>query len=137
MALSVNLLTTVAQCDAVLATIDERLRVIVKRESDADYQRDGATDDAASISARLTRLVSKIAELTTSLAALPPGTEEHRATDEELTDAQYEQRKLGFRQNDRGPVYLVSRETDVDEAQARRGSLDASRAAVATRRTAL
>jgi hypothetical protein len=40
------------------------------------------------------KTVSKITELTTSLAALTPGTDEHRRTDEELTDAQYEEKNL-------------------------------------------
>ena len=137
MALSVNLLTTTAQCDAVIADIDDRLRVITKRESDFDYQRDNATDDATNVSARLTRLASKITELTTSLAAQTPGTDEHRRTDEELTDAQYEQKKLTFRQADRGPVYLVLREVDVDDAQGRIARLTASRVAVVARRAEL
>ena len=137
MALSVNLLTTVAQCDAIIAVLDDRLRVITKREGDFDYQRDNATDDATGVSARLTRLASKIAELTASLAALPAGTDEHRRTDEELTDAQYEQKKLTFRQQDRGPVYLVLREIDVEEAQSRHSSLEASRAAVVARKAQL
>lgn len=137
MALSVNLLTTAAQCDAIIAQLDDRLRVITKREGDFDYQRDNATDTATDVSARLTRLTSKITELTTSLAALTAGTDEHRRTDEELTDAQYEQKKLTFRQADRGPVYLLLREADVDEAQSHRTSLEASRAAVVARRAQL
>ena len=137
MALSVNLLSTVDQCDAILAVIDERLRIIAKRETDANYQREGATDDASAIASCLSRLTSKIAELTTSLAAQTPGSDEHRHTDEELTDAQYEQKKLTFRQADRGPVYLVLREVDVDEAQDRRASLSTNRAAVAARRVEL
>jgi hypothetical protein len=70
------------------------IRVITKRESDTDYQRDRATAGASSISALLTPLVSKIAELT-----LP----------------------------------WVLREVDVDEAQDRLTSLNASLAAVETR----
>ncbi|MBO2013054.1 hypothetical protein [Hymenobacter negativus] len=58
-------------------------------------------------------------------------------TGKRTTDAQYEQKKLTFRQQDRGPVYLVLREVDVDEAQSRRTSLEASRAAVVARRTQL
>jgi hypothetical protein len=137
MALSVELLTTVEQCDAIITVLDDRLRVITKREGDFDYQRDNATDDATGVSARLTRLTSKIAELTSSLATQTPGTDEHRRTDEDLTDAQYEQKKLTFRQADRGPVYLVLREVDVDEAQGRRTRLETSRAAVVTRRAEL
>jgi hypothetical protein len=137
MALSVELLTTVEQCDAIITVLDDRLRVINKRESDFSYQRDNATDDATGVSARLTRLASKIAELTTSLAAQTPGTDEYARTDEDLTDAQYEQKKLTFRQTDRGPVYLVLREVDVDDAQGRRARLEANRAAVVARRAEL
>ncbi|MBC8083744.1 MAG: hypothetical protein H7Z21_11080 [Hymenobacter sp.] len=113
------------------------LGVIIKRESDVDYQRDKAPDDAAGISARLTRLTSQITGLTTSLATLTPGPDEHRRTDEELTDAEYEQKKPGFRQQSRGPVYLVLREADADEALTRRTSLEASRTAVVARRARL
>jgi hypothetical protein len=137
MSLSVNLLTSPAQCDAVTAAIDEKLRIIGKRAFDADYQRDGATGDAANISNRLARLSSKITELNSSLGNLTPGTDEYRKTEEELTDAQYEQRKLGYRQADRGPVYLLLREADVDETAGRRASLEASRAAVLARRAQL
>ncbi|MBO2007916.1 hypothetical protein [Hymenobacter negativus] len=137
MALSVNLLTTTAQCDAIIATLDERLRIITKREGDFDYQRDNATDDATNVSARLVRLTSKITELTSSLATQTPGTDEHRRTDEELTDAQYEQKKRSFRQADREPVYLVLREVDVDDAQGRIARLTTSRTAVVTRRAEL
>ncbi|WP_046246536.1 hypothetical protein [Hymenobacter terrenus] len=137
MALSVNLLTTTAQCDAIITILDDRLRVITKREGDFDYQRDNATDDATGVAARLTRLTSKITELSSSLATQTPGTDEHRRTDEDLTDAQYEQKKLTFRQQDRGPVYLVLREVDVDETQGRRTRLETSRAAVVERKEAL
>jgi hypothetical protein len=135
MDLSVNLLTTAAQCDAITTILDDRLRVISKREGDFDYQRDIATDDASAVSNRLTRLASKITELTASLADQTPDTDEHRRTEEELTDAQYEQKKLTFRQQDRGPVYLVLREVYVDEAQSRRSRLETSRSAIATRRS--
>lgn len=137
MALSVNLLTDVAQCDAVIAVIDERLRVVNKRETGADYQRDGATGAAAVVAARLAKLPGIIAGLTTDLAAETAGTAAHRKVDEELTEAQYELKELGFRQAERGPVYLVLREVDVDEAEDFRTSPEASRVAVVARRAVL
>ena len=126
--LSVNLLTTPVQCDAVITIIDEQLRVVNKRESDADYQRDGASTDATAIAARLAKLPGIIAGLTTDLGAETPGSLAHSKVDLELSEAQTELKKLTYRQADRGPVYLVGREVEADEAEARRVSLQASRA---------
>jgi DNA repair exonuclease SbcCD ATPase subunit len=137
MALSVHLLTTAAQCDAVTKSLDERLKTIAKRESDLDYQLDLAAEGATSIKDRLKRLASKIAELTSSLAELTPGTDEYNQTDEELADAVHEQKKLNFRQLEKGPVYLVLREAAADEYQARRTTLEADKAAVVARKAEL
>ena len=131
MALPVNLLADVAQCDAVIAVIDERLRVVNKGETD------GATGAAAVVAARLAKLPGIIAGLTTDLAAETAGTATHRKVDEEPTEARYKLKELGFRQAERGPVYLVLREVDVDEAEDFRTSPEASRVAVVARRAVL
>jgi uncharacterized lipoprotein YddW (UPF0748 family) len=111
MAYSLNLLTTRAQCDAVLAAANEKLKVLTFRDTETDYRTDNISAVAKDLSDELRSLNKYITAMTPTLADLDPGKERDKLADElrRKTDRRDE---LLSRQGKAGGEKLVIRELD-------------------------
>ena len=78
MAFSVNLLTTVAQCDGLLATKQRERTGLVNRLNNLQYQLDN-WDDASSATTELAATQALITGLKPVVAALPDGDDKRRS----------------------------------------------------------
>ena len=111
MAYSLALLTTRAQCDAVLAVANEKLRVLSFRGTETDYRADNTEATATGIQAELTGLNAYIAAITPVVAGMAPGTERTDLSDE-LRLKTDRRDSLVARQGKVGPEKLVVRELE-------------------------
>lgn len=137
MAYSVNLLTTPADCDAVIAMADSELRDLQHREENLDYSRENSTESAAEVQAELASLSAEIGALNTVIPTLAPGTKARKNNEISLRRATNRQANLNDRQELRGPVALLTRELELAQVQAQITETTAFRAAVVARRAAL
>lgn len=111
MSYSLALLTTQAQCDAVLTFAREKLKVLSFRDLETDYRADNVSGTAKNISDELKGLVKYITAMTPLLDELDPGKErdEQAATLRRKTDRRDE---LLARQSKAGGEKLVLRELE-------------------------
>ncbi|RTQ48827.1 hypothetical protein EJV47_14600 [Hymenobacter gummosus] len=75
MVYSLSLLTTRAQCDAVLAVANEKLKVLSFRDIETDYRADNTSATARGLHGELDGLNKYIATMTPVLDTLDPGKE--------------------------------------------------------------
>ena len=134
MAYSVNLLTTVAECDAALAAADAELRDLQHREDNLDYARENTTDSATETQAEMASLAAEIQALNTIIPTLAAGTRARKTNEISLRRAVNRQAILNDRQDSRGPVALLTRELDLAQVQVQIAETNAFKAAVTARR---
>ena len=137
MAYSVNLLTTVAECDAALAAADSELRDLQHREDNLDYVRENTTESATEVQAELASLTAEINALNTIIPSLADGTKARKSNEISLRRATNRQAILNDKQDSRGPVALLTRELNLAQVQAQITETNAFKAAVVARKTAL
>lgn len=106
---SLNLLTTRAQCDAVLAVAAEKRKVLTFRDTESDYRTDNTAGLAQELGQELASLNTYIATFTPFVAGLAAGRErdEQANTLRKKTDRRDD---LVARQNKAGGEKLVARE---------------------------
>ena len=137
MAYSVNLLTTVAECDAALAAADSELRDLQHREDNLDYVRENTTESATEVQAELASLTAEINALNTIIPSLADGTKARKSNEISLRRATNRQAILNDKQDLRGPVALLTRELNLAQVQAQITETNAFKAAVVARKAAL
>lgn len=137
MAYSVNLLTTVAECDAALAAADSELRDLQHREDNLDYVRENTTESATEVQAELASLTAEINALNTIIPSLADGTKARKSNEISLRRATNRQAILNDKQDSRGPVALLTRELNLAQVQAQITETNAFKAAVVARKAAL
>ena len=135
MAFSTNLLTTVAQCDALLAAKQRERTGLVNRLNNLVFQLEN-WDDATSAQAELTTTQALIAGLTPIVAALAEG-DDKRRNQNMLNRYETRANNLTGKIENYGVVALLEKEQDRDTLTASLAVLDALVAAVTTRRAAL
>lgn len=136
MAYSVNLLTTVAECDLAAAVADEQLKTLRHQATNIDYQRDNTTENATEAQEELASLDSEITSLNTLIPTLAEGATRKKRS-KELRIATNRRAELNERQEVRGAVALLKRELALAQVQAQITETEAFKTAVATRRAAL
>jgi len=137
MAYSVNLLTTVADCDNVLKVADEELRVLCKRLIDFDYQHENTSNAAIDLTSELTGLEAEIVFLTPLIAALPTGSDSRSKRETQLRRATDRRDELTDRQGARRAVALLSRELAYGQTQTHITETSSFVAAVKARKAAI
>ena len=130
MAYSVNLLPTVAECDAALSAAAAELRDLNHRADNLDYSRESSTDNATEVQA-------EIGTLNTIIPTLAAGTKARKTNEVSLRRATNRQADLNDRLESRGPVALLTRELDLAQVQAQITETNAYTAAITARRAAL
>ncbi|GAA3935769.1 hypothetical protein [Hymenobacter algoricola] len=134
---SLNLLTTVADCDTLLAKAASDQRVLQHRSDNYDYAREASGETATEIQASLASLDAEISSLNTIIPTLAAGTRARKRNEVELRDAIHARAGLLDRQAARGPVALLSRERDVAETDAQIAEITNFIAVITARRAAL
>ena len=135
MAFSVNLLTTVAQCDALLGTKQRERTGMVNRLNNLQFQLDN-WDDSTSAATELTATQTLITSLTPIVAALPEG-DDKRRNQNQLNRYETRANNLTSKVENYGVLALLDKELDRDTLTGDIATLDAFVAAVTTRRAAL
>lgn len=135
MAFSVNLLTTVAQCDGLLATKQRERTGLVNRLNNLQYQLDN-WDDASSATTELAATQALITGLKPVVAALPDG-DDKRRSENQLNRYQTRANNLTGKVENYGVLALLEKELDRDTLTGDIAMLDAFVTAVTTRRAAL
>jgi hypothetical protein len=135
MAFSVNLLTTAAQCDALLATKQRERTGLVNRLNNLQFQLDN-WDDATSAETELTATQTLIAGLTPVVAALPDG-DDKRRNQNQLNRYQTRANNLTSKVENYGVLAQLEKELDRDTLTGDIATLDTFVAAVQARRAAL
>ena len=111
MAFSLNLLTTRAQCDAVLAYAQAKLGLLNYHDSQTGRRTDNLTTSATKDSSELTGLNAYITAMTPVIATLPAGKDRDKQTND-LRLKTDRRDTLVARQNQVGPEALVEAELD-------------------------
>ncbi|GAA4350414.1 hypothetical protein GCM10023185_08080 [Hymenobacter saemangeumensis] len=111
MAYSLSLLTTYAQCDAVLAAANKKLGTLSFRDTTTDRSVGNTTETATSISNELSSLNTYLTAMAPALASLPAGRERDELGDE-LRIKTDRRDALLSRQRRVGPEKLVERELE-------------------------
>lgn len=135
MAFSVNRLTTVAQCDALLTAKQRERTGLVNRLNNLQFQLDN-WDDATSAEAELTATQALITGLTPVVAALPDG-DDKRRNQNQLNRYETRVNNLTSKVENYGVVALLEKELDRDTLTGDIATLDTFVTAVTTRRAAL
>ena len=135
MAFSVNLLTTIAQCDGLLATKQRERTGLVNRLHNIQFQLDN-WDDATSAATELTATQALIAGLTPVVTALPEG-DDKRRNQNQLNRYQTRANNLTGKVENYGVLALLEKELDRDTLTGDIATLDTFVAAVTARRAAL
>jgi hypothetical protein len=108
---SLALLTTRAQCDAVLAIANEKLKTLSFRDVENDFRVDNTTDTAKGLSDELSGLNTYITAITPVVAGMTAG-KERTALADELRRKTDRRDTLVSRQGKVGPEKLVARELE-------------------------
>ena len=137
MAYPVNLLTTQAECDAVLAAAQIELRDLGVRETVLDAQGDRTSETAASATADIAAQQAIIAALTPVLPTLPAGSRAYFNAEGDLRRATQRRDNLTANQQQRGPVAALNRALDLRQVQVQLAEINTFVAEVTARRAAL
>lgn len=134
---SVNSLTTVADCDTLLADAEGELKALRHRADNLDYARDSTSEASAETQAAIASLDAEIEALTTVIPTLAEGTKARKNSEIDLRTATFRRAKLNDRQEARGPVALLLRERNLAETQVQIAEVEALITAVTARKAAL
>ncbi len=111
MTYSLNLLTTWAQCDAVLAYANSKLELLNYHDTQTGHRTGNLTTSATKDSSELTGLNAYIAAMTPVVPTLPAGKDRDKQTND-LRLKTDRRDTLMARQNQVGPEALVESELD-------------------------
>ena len=135
MAFSVNLLTTIAQCDSLLTTKQRERTGMVNRLNNLQFQLDN-WNDSTSAAAELAATQTLITSLTPIVATLPDG-DDKRRNQNQLNRYETRVNNLISKVENYGVMALLEKELDRDTLTGDIATLDTFVAAVTTRRAVL
>jgi hypothetical protein len=136
MSYSVNLLTTVADCDSVILVAQKEKADLSFKKTSVERQKDTYANNSISIDADIAATDAEIAALTPVVASLPAGP---ARDDNETRLKKLELKKFLLAQKDKnyGSVALLMRENDLERIVKEVDAVDAFIAAVNTRKAAI
>ncbi len=111
MAYSLTLLTTRAQCDAVLAYANAKLSLLTYQTTQAGRRTENLSTSASGMASELTGLNAYITAMTPVIATLPAGKDRDKQTNDLRVKTDRRDALLA-RQNQQGPEALVEAELD-------------------------
>ncbi len=133
----VQLLTTVADCDAVLASAQSELQDFQLRESVLGRRDEKTSESAASAAAELTSLNATIALLTPLIPTLPAGSKIRFSNETSLRQATHRREDLVAARPTSGPVAALVQALDLRQVQVQTAEIQRCISEVTARRAAL
>jgi hypothetical protein len=136
MGYSVNLLTTVADCDSVILVAEKEKADLNFKKTSVERQKDTYATNSISIDADIAATDAEIAALAPVVASLPPGA---ARDDNETRLKKLELKKFLLAQKDKnyGSVALLMRENDLERIVNEAAAVDAFIAEINTRKAAI
>jgi hypothetical protein len=133
---SVNLLTTVADCDSVILVAQKEKADLSFRKTSVERQKESYASNSISIDADIAATDAEIAALIPVVASLPAGAAKD---DNETRVKKLELKKFLLAQRDKnfGSVALLMRENDLERIVQEAAAVDAFIAAVNARKAAI
>ncbi|MDB5271074.1 MAG: hypothetical protein JWP58_4114 [Hymenobacter sp.] len=117
MAYPVQLLTNIADCEAVLTANEAELRELQVREAVLDLRDDKTSATATNTAAELLSLDASIALLTPMIPTLPAGSKIRHTNELALRQATRRREDLNTAQPTRGPVAALIQALDLRQVQ--------------------
>ena len=136
MPLSVTLLSTQADCDQVLADLDDSRKNLDFRRLQLERNRDNATDRATTLDADIASTEAEVSSLNAVIASLPDGNTKTEMQNR-LRRADFRLFSLQQRKSQFGTTAVVLFESQLNETNLRIGSLDTDIGEVQGRKAAL
>jgi hypothetical protein len=133
---SVELLDTVAECDAVLSKFELEKEDLEFRKTQVARLKKSYKINSTEIAAELIAVNAEITSLTAMVATLPEGERKEKAITE-LERAKLNKRVLTTRQQGFGSVALLERELELNMAESQLANVTAAITEVAARKAAL
>jgi hypothetical protein len=109
---TVNLLTSVPDCEALINIAESEKEGLAYRKTGLERQREAATGNSLQIETELTSVTAEIQALQTVIANLPDGPVKDD-TVVRLTKAEYKKFLLEQRKDNYGVISLLGREYDI------------------------
>jgi hypothetical protein len=136
MGYSVNLLTTVADCDSVILVAEKEKADLNFKKTSVERQKDSYASNSISIDADIAATDAEITALAPVVASLPPGA---ARDDNEARLKKLELKKFLLAQKDKnyGSVALLMRENDLERIVNEAAAVDAFIAEINTRKAAI
>jgi hypothetical protein len=136
MSYSVNLLTTVADCDSVILVAEKEKADLSFKKTSVERQKDTYANNSISIDADIAATDAEIAALTPVVASLPAGAAKD---DNETRLKKLELKKFLLAQKDKnyGSVALLMRENDLERIVKEVDAVDAFITAINVRKAAI
>jgi hypothetical protein len=136
MSYSVNLLTTVADCDSVILVAEKEKADLSFKKTSVERQKDTYANNSISIDADIAATDAEIAALTPVVASLPAGAAKD---DNETRLKKLELKKFLLAQKDKnyGSVALLMRENDLERIVKEVAAVDAFIVAINVRKAAI
>ena len=136
MPLSVTLLSTQADCDQVLADLDDSRKNLDFRRLQLERNRDNATERATTLDADIASTEAEVSSLNAVIASLPDGNTKTEMQNR-LRRADFRLFSLQQRKSQFGTTAVVLFESQLNETNLRIGSLDTDIGEVQGRKAAL
>jgi len=136
MAYTLTLLTTAAECDAVLTQLQSRLRTLNQQASTLVFQQENAEESVADIDIALATATSEVDSLTLLVPTIANAQVKKRKQ-ELLRQAESRQASLRYRRESRGGAAALLLELDYDQITAQIDQIRALAAAVTTHKATL
>ena len=123
MSFSTNVLSTIAECDAVLTVATKEKRGLQYKKSSLDKQKESFSESSTTVDQDLTEIDAKVLALQTIVATLPEGDlkEENKI---KLKSAEARQMALSRRDKNYTTVALLSLELDLERVQKESDAID-------------
>jgi hypothetical protein len=136
MGYSVNLLTTVADCDSVILVAEKEKADLNFKKTSVERQKDSYASNSISIDADIAAADAEITALASVVASLPPG---EARDDNETRLKKLELKRFLLAQKDKnyGSVALLMRENDLERIVKEAAAVDVFIAEINTRKAAL
>lgn len=133
---SVELLTTEAECDLLLAHNAEQLRTLRHAAEGHDYQRENSAETAEELTLKLADAESDVTKLTSDVASMADGELKRKRT-RELEVATAHRNTLRYQRNSQGAIAVLEREDALEQTNARIGKAETYKAAIEGRKAVI
>lgn len=137
MSLSLNLITSTADCDALIAMVNGEKDDLDYRIQGLERQKNNYSSTSFNVSNELSRLQADLANCQAQMALMQPGSEDYSDEEIKIAKINYQILQLNKRKKDYGNIALVNKELDLERAQVQMARIDACLSDIAARKAAL